>query len=282
MEANEKEDTFQFDLFHQTNDKKHGTDVMNVNVEPITQIPTLKQTLQKTICQILPDSIIDEIITMSIDIDLNEHISGPLSSEQKHIFEQILSNYLGTKMKTTKNSECYYFNKIPNIQIDLNPPKHNTHKRTAKVEYINKYFNDFFDNKIQLKFQVEYAYGTSRRTLYAYSQPIDIGLCIGKLTFAHFINIGCVDSYTNVNITANIERGLNNYYMQMDKYNYFNADGMGLFQQYCQDNGIYDDEIIWDEMLQDPEDCLLIDFDDEFPLTEELTDNVQRSDAIFN
>eukprot|EP01084_Bolivina_argentea_P011002 20551_1 len=51
-----------------------------------------------------------------------------------------------------------------------------------------------------------------------------------------------------------------------------------LFSTYCEDNGL-DEETIEEELKQQPEDCLLVDFDDDFPFEKEPKD---RARAIFD
>eukprot|EP01084_Bolivina_argentea_P173224 300033_1 len=51
-----------------------------------------------------------------------------------------------------------------------------------------------------------------------------------------------------------------------------------LFSTYCEDNGL-DEETIEEELKQQPEDCLLVDFDENCPFEKEPKDKVQ---AIFD
>eukprot|EP01083_Nonionella_stella_P212585 767568_1 len=58
-----------------------------------------------------------------------------------------------------------------------------------------------------------------------------------------------------------IDRSLGRYYSSHDRSNYFDEDGKGLFHRYCSING-YDDITVDEEMKADPEDCMLLDFDE--------------------
>eukprot|EP01084_Bolivina_argentea_P195999 336085_1 len=58
-----------------------------------------------------------------------------------------------------------------------------------------------------------------------------------------------------------IDRSLGRYYSSHDRSNYFDEDGKGLFHRYCSING-YDDITVDEELKADPEDCMLLDFDE--------------------
>ena len=55
-------------------------------------------------------------------------------------------------------------------------------------------------------------------------------------------------------------------------------DGNGLFMEWCDVNG-YNTDGIEDELEQDPEDCALIEFDDDFPTNKS---GQNRINEIFN
>eukprot|EP01084_Bolivina_argentea_P195998 336083_1 len=57
-----------------------------------------------------------------------------------------------------------------------------------------------------------------------------------------------------------IDRSLGRYYSSHDR-NYFDENGQGMFLRYCSANG-YDDITVDEELKADPEDCMLLDFDE--------------------
>eukprot|EP01084_Bolivina_argentea_P170058 294696_1 len=62
-----------------------------------------------------------------------------------------------------------------------------------------------------------------------------------------------------------IDAALERYY-KLQETEYKNEDGIGLFEAYCNDNGLDDDGTIEEELDQaDPDECLLIDFDENIP-----------------
>ena len=63
--------------------------------------------------------------------------------------------------------------------------------------------------------------------------------------------------------TAQIDSGLLRYYSNKN-VSYTDEDGNGLFMEWCDVNG-YDTEGIEEELEQDPSDCALIEFDEDFP-----------------
>eukprot|EP01083_Nonionella_stella_P019174 53300_1 len=54
-----------------------------------------------------------------------------------------------------------------------------------------------------------------------------------------------------------------------------------LFSSYCVENGLEDEDAIKEEMEQDVSDCILVEFDAEFPLKEKMTDKA-RAQFIYN
>eukprot|EP00484_Ammonia_sp_Unknown_P020711 CAMPEP_0197023498 /NCGR_PEP_ID=MMETSP1384-20130603/4175_1 /TAXON_ID=29189 /ORGANISM="Ammonia sp." /LENGTH=563 /DNA_ID=CAMNT_0042451713 /DNA_START=35 /DNA_END=1726 /DNA_ORIENTATION=+ len=78
-------------------------------------------------------------------------------------------------------------------------------------------------------------------------------------------------------------QGLHQYYTRMGQGNrYLNDDGVGLFSAYCDEYG-YDDTTILDEFA-DVEECVLCDFDEDFPLAPNQQSLVgeARKRAIFD
>eukprot|EP01084_Bolivina_argentea_P312447 540926_1 len=69
-------------------------------------------------------------------------------------------------------------------------------------------------------------------------------------------------------LVEQICHGLGNYYKSLNrKYD-------RLFSVYCDDNGLDDDAVI-EELEQDPEDCVLVDFDEAFPFKKPTQDKQQ-------
>jgi len=81
---------------------------------------------------------------------------------------------------------------------------------------------------------------------------------------------------------AKICNGLRKYYASLGKgAEYVNANGVGKFTAYCEDNGIDDDEA--ENLGDDPEQCLLVDFDDDFPVPKdkESMEEQEKKKYIF-
>eukprot|EP01084_Bolivina_argentea_P131944 232843_1 len=74
-----------------------------------------------------------------------------------------------------------------------------------------------------------------------------------------------------------IDIGLSKYYKDKE-IEYFDNDGIGKFMEWCDVNG-YDTEAIEDELEQEPIDCALVEFDQNFPTTK-INDN--KTNEIFN
>jgi len=73
-------------------------------------------------------------------------------------------------------------------------------------------------------------------------------------------------------IVDQIDAGLGRFYSQKGVQGYFDGDGVGKFKAYCEENG-FDDDMICDEMKEDPGESQLVDFDGEtFPSPEDLED----------
>eukprot|EP01083_Nonionella_stella_P296020 1005766_1 len=65
-----------------------------------------------------------------------------------------------------------------------------------------------------------------------------------------------------------IDEGLKKYYKSLGK------EYDKLFSNYCDDNG-FDEDALEEELQVDPSDCLLVDFDDNFPFKKQPTDKVR-------
>eukprot|EP01084_Bolivina_argentea_P048752 89771_1 len=72
------------------------------------------------------------------------------------------------------------------------------------------------------------------------------------------------DTRKNTNSLIRVDNGLAKYYVQCDRTDYF-QDNIGKFCAYCKANGIDSDDID-EELKYDPVDCLLTDFDQDFPI----------------
>eukprot|EP01083_Nonionella_stella_P102830 292926_1 len=66
-----------------------------------------------------------------------------------------------------------------------------------------------------------------------------------------------------------INAALEKYYLTMGRVDYINEDGDGKFKQYADDNG-FEDADIRVELEADPTDCLLVEFDQDFPLANDI------------
>lgn len=69
--------------------------------------------------------------------------------------------------------------------------------------------------------------------------------------------------------TSQIDKGLERYYHHKGISYKEDDESYGMFAEWCDING-YDTDGIKDELQQDPEDCALIDFDEEFPTSKEV------------
>eukprot|EP01083_Nonionella_stella_P211220 763941_1 len=65
-------------------------------------------------------------------------------------------------------------------------------------------------------------------------------------------------------VIKQIDAALQKYYISLNRRDYLDANGNGKFLIHCEDNG-FDDDAIEEELQADPEECMVIDFDDNFP-----------------
>eukprot|EP01083_Nonionella_stella_P152194 487483_1 len=65
-------------------------------------------------------------------------------------------------------------------------------------------------------------------------------------------------------------------------YKYLNKDYEDLFSAYCEENGLEDDDSLQEEIENAANDCLLIDFDDDFPFKDQPSDDQARQTFIYN
>eukprot|EP01084_Bolivina_argentea_P314185 544180_1 len=77
-----------------------------------------------------------------------------------------------------------------------------------------------------------------------------------------------------------IDKALGRYYQTLGADSYFNEDGIGIFQAWCDDNG-FDDDAVNDEFNENPSECSIIDFDENFPLQNDTTDETKRAQQII-
>eukprot|EP01083_Nonionella_stella_P140372 430334_1 len=82
-----------------------------------------------------------------------------------------------------------------------------------------------------------------------------------------------------VSITQ-VDNALREYYLHMGRTDYINEAGNGLFEEYAIDNG-FEDPDIETELETDPTDCLLVAFDEDFPLHGDIQGD-KRLQAIHN
>eukprot|EP01084_Bolivina_argentea_P145458 254951_1 len=89
-----------------------------------------------------------------------------------------------------------------------------------------------------------------------------------------------------MSIIDKIDRLLEAYYKFHKRNDYKNADGIGKFKQFCDDNGFEENDIA-DEMQAPPDDCMLVDFDKDenenniFPLYDTYNNEKEKQSAIL-
>eukprot|EP01083_Nonionella_stella_P251631 868001_1 len=77
-----------------------------------------------------------------------------------------------------------------------------------------------------------------------------------------------------------INAALEKYYLTMGRVDYLNEDGDGKFKKYADANG-FEDADIEVELEADPIDSLLVEFDEDFPLANDIQGD-DRLKAIHN
>eukprot|EP01084_Bolivina_argentea_P214191 363677_1 len=87
------------------------------------------------------------------------------------------------------------------------------------------------------------------------------------------------DQNNEKNVIQFIDEGIAMYYQHVGSSDYFDIDGIGKFQRFCDDNGYDSDNI--DEELDNAQDSMLVEFDDNFPLHTTMEDD-ERNEFIFN
>ncbi|MEM7361971.1 MAG: hypothetical protein AAF335_03085 [Bacteroidota bacterium] len=78
----------------------------------------------------------------------------------------------------------------------------------------------------------------------------------------------------NTTIIDQIDQHVNTYYTSLN-IPYLDADGNGKFKNFCIGNDI-DDETVVEELKESPDDCMLVDFDEDFPFVHESLSQLQK------
>eukprot|EP01083_Nonionella_stella_P056419 148561_1 len=73
----------------------------------------------------------------------------------------------------------------------------------------------------------------------------------------------------DVSLENQIDNALQHYYAKMGRTDYVNDSGEGLFKQFVVDNGLEDEDIRC-ELDENATDCILIEFDVDFPLDSDI------------
>eukprot|EP01084_Bolivina_argentea_P213358 362376_1 len=81
-------------------------------------------------------------------------------------------------------------------------------------------------------------------------------------------------------IIDKLDNALQMYYKQLNK-EYMN-DGVGKFKAFCDENGFEEDDINTEMAMENAEDCVLVDFDEEFPLDIPIDDDDLKNQKIFD
>eukprot|EP01084_Bolivina_argentea_P117732 209025_1 len=81
-------------------------------------------------------------------------------------------------------------------------------------------------------------------------------------------------------IIDKLDNALQIYYKQLDKE--YMTDGMGKFKAFCYENGFEEDDINTEMAMENAEDCVLVDFDEEFPLDIAIDDDDVKNQKIFD
>eukprot|EP01083_Nonionella_stella_P147863 467139_1 len=81
-------------------------------------------------------------------------------------------------------------------------------------------------------------------------------------------------------IIRRMDQALQKYYESVNAVYEINDDDIGLFEAYCNDNDIHDDDLTT-ELEEDPADCILVEFDERFPLSPPQSDEAIRAQQIF-
>eukprot|EP01084_Bolivina_argentea_P235586 396395_1 len=78
-----------------------------------------------------------------------------------------------------------------------------------------------------------------------------------------------------------IDEGLEQYYIHFNRNDYKDEEGIGKFKAYAEEEG-FDDNGVQDDLNQtDPDECMVIDFDADFPLKTQINDENKRAQEIL-
>eukprot|EP01083_Nonionella_stella_P199338 731035_1 len=89
-----------------------------------------------------------------------------------------------------------------------------------------------------------------------------------------------IERTTNEGVIDAIDNWLALYYKSNGRNDYF-EDGVGKFSVFCAKEGFEDDDIETELDVEDPADCLLTEFDDDFPMKTPITDEAERNVFIY-
>eukprot|EP01084_Bolivina_argentea_P112786 201125_1 len=78
-----------------------------------------------------------------------------------------------------------------------------------------------------------------------------------------------------------IDAGLNIYYQSFGRNDYVNSDGVGKFLQFCIENELEEDDIDDELNPADPSESIYIEFDDNFPIRDEIKDETEKQTEIL-
>eukprot|EP01084_Bolivina_argentea_P256874 432656_1 len=81
------------------------------------------------------------------------------------------------------------------------------------------------------------------------------------------------------NLIKQIDKALSRYYTQRNS-SFVDDDGNNKFVGFCEANGFYDDDV-QQELQVDPEDCMIIDFDENFPFHKNIKPQ-EKNKFIFD
>eukprot|EP01084_Bolivina_argentea_P079569 144318_1 len=78
-----------------------------------------------------------------------------------------------------------------------------------------------------------------------------------------------------------IDQRLAKYYKKKGRNDYYD-DGVGKFKQYCVENGFEDDGLEEEMDQEDAEDCMFVEFDDNFPFKTQPSDEKEQKTIILS
>eukprot|EP01084_Bolivina_argentea_P162845 283353_1 len=78
-----------------------------------------------------------------------------------------------------------------------------------------------------------------------------------------------------------IDSRLKLYYESVGRNDYVDANGIGKFLQFSIDNGFNEEDINDELNVDDPADCMYIEFDDNFPLSQDINGEAEQQNEIL-